>query len=128
MGHTSSITLQLKYPVTLPDTRRNTPLLNIALEDTKNLELQTNNCSWTSTGEVDPDGLLVGEEMKTKMTRGNTRSVDNSSAQRNKQNIPLPPPPPEEDSDSDPDMGHGLAHIPLYEGDEDPKRHWFVYK
>ena len=23
-------------------------------------------------------------------------------------------------------MGHGSAHIPLYEGDEDPRQHWFV--
>jgi hypothetical protein len=22
----------------------------------------------------------------------------------------------------------GLNHIPIYEGDEDPKRHWFVYE
>ena len=25
-------------------------------------------------------------------------------------------------------MGHGSAHIPLYEGDEDPRRHWFIYE
>ena len=37
------------------------PLPNIALEDTKHLELQTNNCSWTLTGEVGPNQLLVGE-------------------------------------------------------------------
>ena len=23
-------------------------------------------------------------------------------------------------------MGHGSAQIPLYEGDEDPRRHWFI--
>ena len=23
-------------------------------------------------------------------------------------------------------MSHGLAHIPLYEGDKDPIRHWFI--
>ena len=48
--------------------------------------------------------------------------IDNSSAQRNKKNIPLPPPPPPPggDSDNDFDMGHGSTHIPLYEGDEDP--------
>ena len=23
-------------------------------------------------------------------------------------------------------MGHRSAHIPLYEGDEDPRRHWFI--
>ena len=39
---------------------------------------------------------------------------------------PTPPLPPPESSDSDSDMGHGSAHIPLYEGDEDPRRHWFV--
>ena len=66
--------------------------------------------------------------MANKMTDGNKSSVDNSSTQHNKQNIPLPPPPPPpgEDSDSDTDMGHGSTHIPLYEGDEDPGRHWFV--
>ena len=54
--------------------------------------------------------------------------VDNSYAQINNQNIPLPPPPPPPggESDNDSDMGHGSAHIPLYEGDEDPRRHWFV--
>ena len=25
-------------------------------------------------------------------------------------------------------MGHGLVHIHLYEGDEDPRQHWFVYE
>ena len=62
------------------------------------------------------------------MTHGNEISVDNSSAQKDKQNIPLPPPlpPPRGDSDSDSDVGHGSAHIPLYEGDEDPRRHWFI--
>ena len=40
------------------------------------------------------------------------------------QQPPLLPPP--ESSDSDSDMGHRSAHIPLYEGDEDPRRHWFV--
>ena len=25
-------------------------------------------------------------------------------------------------------MGHESAHIPLYEGDEDPRRHWFIYE
>ena len=25
-------------------------------------------------------------------------------------------------------MGHGSAHIPLYEGDDDPIRHWFIYE
>ena len=23
-------------------------------------------------------------------------------------------------------MGHGSAHIPLYEGDEYPRQHWFI--
>ena len=23
-------------------------------------------------------------------------------------------------------MGHRSTHIPLYEGDEDPRRHWFI--
>ena len=70
--------------------------------------------------------------MTTKMTDRTESSIDNSSAERNKQITPLPPPPPppppppEEDSDSDFDMGHGSAHIPLYEGDEDPRQHWFV--
>ena len=42
---------------------------------------------------------------------------------------PPPPPPPPESSDNDFDMGRiGSAHIPLYEGDEDPRRHWFVYE
>ena len=31
------------------------PLPNIALESIENLELQTNNCSWKSIGEVKPD-------------------------------------------------------------------------
>ena len=56
------------------------PLPNTALEDTENLELQTNNCSWTSTGEVDPNRLLVGEETTTKKTDENESSVDNSYA------------------------------------------------
>ena len=86
-------------------------------------DLHTNQCSWTSTGEVDPNRLLVEEETTDKTTDKNKSSIDNSSILRNKQNIPLPPPPPppEEDSDSDSDMGHGSAHIPLYEGDEDPR-------
>ena len=25
-------------------------------------------------------------------------------------------------------MRHDIAHIPLYEGDEDPRWHWFVYE
>ena len=37
-----------------------------------------------------------------------------------------PPPPPSESSDTDSDMGHRSAHIPLYEGDKDPRRHWFI--
>ena len=103
---------------------------NTALEDTENLELQTNNCSCTSTGEKDPDRLLVGEETTTKTTDINESFVNNSSAHKNKQNTPLspPPPPPKEDSYSDSNMGHGSAHIPLYEGDEDPRRHWFVFE
>ena len=66
------------------------------------------------------------------MTDGNESSVDNSSAQKNKQNTllspwsPPPPPPPKEDSDSDSDMGHRSVQIPLYEGDKDPRWHWFV--
>ena len=96
---------------------------NTTLEDTENLELQKNNCSWTSTGEVDPNRLLVGEETTTKTTEKNESSVNNSYTQKNKQNTPLspPPPPPEEDSASDFDMGHGSVHIPLYEGNEDPR-------
>ena len=68
--------------------------------------------------------------MTTKTTDENESSVDNSSAQKNKKNNPLSPPsrPPKEDSDSDSDMGYRSAHIPLYEGDEDPRRHWFVYE
>ena len=86
------------------------------------------------TGEVDPDRLFVVEETKTKTIDGNESSVDNTSAQKNKQNNPLSPPPPprpwppKEDSDSDSDMGHGTSHIPLYEGDEDPRQHWFIYE
>ena len=62
------------------------------------------------------------------MIDGNKSSIDNSYAQKDKQNIPLPPPPPSPggDSDKDSDMGHRSAHIPLYEGDEDPRWHWFV--
>ena len=107
------------------------PPPNIALEDTEHLELWTNNCSWTSTEEVDTNRLLVEEET-TKTTNGNESSIDDSFAERTKQITPVstPPPPPlsphEESSDNDSDMGHGLAHIPLYEGDEDPRWHWFV--
>ena len=70
--------------------------------------------------------------MTTKMTDGNESSLDNSSAQKNKQSNPLspppppPPPPPKEYNDSDFDMGHETTHIPLYEGDEDPRRHLFI--
>ena len=42
------------------------PLPNIYLENTEQSDLQTNQCSWTSIGEVDPDRLLVGEEMTKK--------------------------------------------------------------
>ena len=57
------------------------------------------------------------------MTDGNKSFVNNSYAQQDKQNIPVPPPPPPRggDSDIDTDMGHGSTHIPLYEGDEDPR-------
>ena len=37
-------------------------------------------------------------------------------------------PPTSESSESDPNMGYGSAHIPLYEGDEDPRWHWFIYE
>ena len=97
------------------------PLPNTSLENTEKYDLQTNNCSWTSTGEVNPNQLLVREETTNKTTNGNESSVDNRSTQRDKQNIPLPPPPPRGDSDSESDMGHGSAHIPLYEGNEDPR-------
>ena len=98
------------------------PLPNTALEDTEHSELRTNNCSWTSTEEVDTNRLLVKDET-TKKTDGNESSIDDSFAKRNnKITLPPPPPlPPPESSDSDSDMGHGLAHIPLYEGDEDPR-------
>ena len=68
----------------------------------------------------------------TKTLDGNESSIDDSFVERTKQITPPPtpppppPPPPEEDSDSDSDMGHGSAHIHLYEGDEDPRRHWFI--
>ena len=106
------------------------PLPNTALENTEKYDLQTNNCSWTSIGEVDPDRLLVEEEMTNKTTDKNESSIDNSSAQRNKQNIPLPPPspPPEEDSNNESDTGHGSTHIPLYEGDKEPRQYWFIYE
>ena len=65
--------------------------------------------------------MLVKEET-TKTTDENESFVDVSSVERTKQITPSPtPPPPEERSDSDSDMGHGSAHIPLYEGDEDPR-------
>ena len=100
-------------------------MLNTTLEDTKYSELRTDNCSWTSTEEVDTNRLLVKEEM-TKTTDGNESFVNDSFAERNKQITPTPPPPPPpplplESNDSDSDMGHGSAHIPLYEGDEDPR-------
>ena len=38
------------------------PLPNIALEDTKHLEMQIDNCSWTSIEEVETNRLLVEEE------------------------------------------------------------------
>ena len=94
-------------------------LPNTALENIEQSDLQANQCSWTSTGEVDPNRLLVGEETTNKTTNENESSVDNSSAQRDKQNIPLPPPPPPPppppggDSDSDFNMGHRSVHIPL---------------
>ena len=72
------------------------------------------------------------EEETTKKTDENESSIDDSFAERNKEIAPLPPPPPppppppEEDSDSDSNMGHRSAHIPIYEGDEDPERHWFI--
>ena len=62
----------------------------------------------------------------TKKTDGDESSIDDSSTERNKKITPPPPPPPPESSDIDSDMGHGSAHIPLYEGNEDPRRHWFV--
>ena len=77
----------------------------------------------TSTREFNPNRLLVGEETTNKTTDRNESSVNNSSMQRDKQNIPLPPPPPPpgEDRDSESDMGHKSVHIPLYEGNEDPR-------
>ena len=59
----------------------------------------------------------------TKKIDGNESSIDDSSAERTKKITPLSTPPPEESSDNDSDMGHESAHIPLYEGDEDPRRH-----
>ena len=59
------------------------------------------------------------------MTDGNESSFDYSCEQQDMLNIPLPPPPPPPSSppegDSDTDMGHISSHIPLYEGDEDPR-------
>ena len=36
-------------------------LPNTTLEDTEHSELRTDNCSWTSTEEVDPDRMLIEE-------------------------------------------------------------------
>ena len=72
---------------------------------------------------------MLIEDETTKKTDKDESSIHDSSAERNKQITPPPPPPPPPPpkiSDSDFDMGHGSADIPLYEGDEDPRRHWFV--
>ena len=104
------------------------PLPNTSLEDTEHSELQTSNYSWTLTKEFKINQLLVEDET-TKTTDGDESFVNGSSTERNKQITPPPPPPPPPppstpfDSDSDSDMGHGSAHIPLYEGDEDPRQH-----
>ena len=94
--------------------------MNRDLEDTEHSELQTGNCSWTSTEEVEINRLLVEDET-TKTTDGDESFIEDSSAETNKPITPLPPPPPPESRDSDSDMGHGSTHIPLYEGDEDPR-------
>ena len=94
MGHASGVPFQPKYPFTLPTHEGAPPLPNTSLENIEKSYLQTSNCSWTSTGEVDPHRLLVGEEMTNKTTDGNESSVNNSSTQKDKQNIPLPPPLP----------------------------------
>ena len=67
----------------------------------------------------------MGEETTKKMTNGNKSSIENSCEQRDTHSIPLPPPPPPPlpppGGEVDTDMGHGSAHIPLYEDDEDPR-------
>ena len=102
------------------------PLPYTALEDTEHSELWIDNYSSTLKEEFYMNRLLIEEEMK-KTTDRNESFVDDSFAERTKQITPPPPPPPlEESSDSDFNVGHGSAHIPLYEGDEDPRRHRFV--
>ena len=80
-----------------------------------------------STEEFELIQLLVEEKLTNKNFDENESSDETSYDQhRATENIrPPPPPPPEADADVD-DMGHDVGHIPLYEGDEDPRRHWFV--
>ena len=72
----SNRSIHLLYPI-----NEGAPLLpKTTLENTEKSNLQTNNCSWTSTGEVDPDRALVEERMRNKTTDEDESSVNNNSA------------------------------------------------
>ena len=69
--------------------------------------------------------LLFEEGSTNKTTEGNESSVKNSCDHHKA--VENTPPPPKGDTDVDvDDMGHSATHIPLYEGYEDPKKHWFI--
>ena len=106
------------------------PPPSTAFEEIEQADLRTQSFSGPSTVEIHNNPLYV-EEKST--TDGGTSSVDQNFAGATTSTIPplspppTPPTPPTfESSESDLDMGHGSAHIPLYEGDEDPRRHWFI--
>ena len=108
------------------------PLPHKTLEELKedDLRTQSDSDSGTSTVHIHNNPLYGAKESTTD---GGTNSVDQNSAGPTTSTTPPlsppptpPTPPTSESSESDSDMGHGSAHIPLYEGDEDPRRHWFI--
>ena len=73
-AYTSKGSIHLLYPTQ----EGAPPLPNKALKETKQLELQAHQCSWTLIEEIDPNQLLVVEETIYR----NTIFVVNSYEQR----------------------------------------------
>ena len=60
--------------------------------------------------------------MTNKTSDENESSIETNYGQRDTWNIRLPPPPPPpSEGEFDAEMRHSSAHIPLYEGDKDPR-------
>ena len=89
------------------------------------------NFTWVSLEGLDINLLLVESTPNVieKTFDKNESFVKNISKENAVIEINAPPPPPPRMSEEDidiKDMVHMSEHIPLYEGDEDPKRNWFV--